>query len=445
MKQIERKRPFMSAATIGVLGIFVFLALIFLGMNIGLALLLVGFAGYAVVINPAAAIGLLRKVPATQASTYTFIVIPLFIMMGNFAFQAGLSSALYKAGNNWLSRLPGNLACGTIAACAGFGAICGSCAATCATLGTIALPEMRRYKYADRLSTGSIAMGGTLGILIPPSTPMIIYCIMAETSIGKMFIAGILPGIMMAALCIITIIILVKINPDIAPPPSKCSWKERFRSLKGLIGVVFLFSVVLGGMFSGFFSVNQSAAVGAFLAIILTAIHKNLTWKTFTSALRDTVSTFAMTFLILIGASVFSNFLAITKIPLILADTLKSMDVSFAVVLVLMTIVYIILGMLMDELPMILLTVPIFLPIVAGYGIDFIWFGIYIIFVMELGAIAPPVGLNCFIIQGISKDISLTTVYRGAMPFVATILVGVVLIYLFPQIVMVLPNLMGGK
>lgn len=435
----------MSAVTIGILGIAVFLVLIFLGMNIGLALLLTGFAGYAAVVNPAAAVGLLRKVPATQASTYTFAVIPLFIMMGNFAFQAGLSGALYKAGNNWLSRLPGNLACGTIAACAGFGAICGSCAATCATIGTIALPEMRRYRYSDRLSTGAIAMGGTLGILIPPSTPMIIYCIMAGTSIGKMFIAGVLPGIMMAILSIITIAILVKVNPGISPSPERCSWKERFASLKGLIGVVVLFGIVLGGMFSGLFSVNQSAAVGAFLAIILTALNRRLTWKAFSSALRDTITTFSMTFLILIGATVFSNFLAITKIPMILADGLKSMDVSFGVILALMTLVYIILGMLMDELPMILLTVPIFLPIVEGYGINLIWFGIYIILVMELGAIAPPVGLNCFIIQGISKDISLGTVYRGALPFVTTILFGIVLIYIFPQIVTVLPDMMGGN
>ncbi len=434
----------MSAATIGILAIIVFLVLIFLGMNIGLALLLVGFLGYAMIVNPAAAIGLLRKVPSTQASTYTFIVIPLFILMGNFAFRAGLSGALYQAGNKWLSRLPGSLACGTIAASAGFGAICGSCAATCATMGTIALPEMRKYKYADRLSTGSIAMGGTLGILIPPSTPMIIYCIMAETSIGKMFAAGVLPGIMLAALSILTIVIMVKLRPGIAPPPTKCSWRERFASLKGLIGVVILFGAVLGGMFTGFFSVNQSAAVGAFLALLLMAVNKNLTWHTFTMALKDTVTTFAMTFLILIGASVFSNFLAITKIPMVLADSLKSMDVSFAVVLVIMTLVYIILGMLMDELPMILLTVPIFLPIVASYGVDFIWFGIYIILVMELGALAPPVGLNCFIIQGISKDIPLSTVYKGALPFVITILVGIVLIYFFPQIVMVLPNLIGG-
>jgi tripartite ATP-independent transporter DctM subunit len=434
----------MTPEVIGILGIVVFLVLIFLGMNIGLSLLLVGFVGYAVVLNPAAAIGLLRTVPAAQASNYALIVIPLFILMGNFAYHAGLSSALYNAGNKWLSRFPGSLACGTIAACAGFGAICGSCAATCATMGTIALPEMRKYKYADRLSTGSIAMGGTLGILIPPSTPMILYGIMAQTSIGALFAAGVLPGIMMAILCIITIILMCRLNPSLAPAPTKSTWKEKLASLKGLIGVVILFGAVLGGMFSGFVSVNQSAAIGAFLAIILTAVNGKLNWRTIKAALKDTVTTFAMTFLILIGASVFATFLSITKIPMLLAETITSANLPFAAVLLLMTVVYIILGMIMDELPMIMLTVPIFLPIIQSYGYDLIWFGIYIILVMELGAIAPPVGMNCFIIQGVSKDIPLGTIYKGALPFVATILVGIVLITVFPQIVLALPNLLQG-
>lgn len=432
----------MSATVIAIIAIAIFLVLIFLGMNIGLALLLIGFAGYAVVVNPTAAIGLIRKVPSTQASTYALIVIPLFILMGNFGYRAGLSSALYNAGRKWLSWLPGGLAAGTIAASAGFGAICGSCAATCATMGTIALPEMRKAGYADRLSTGTIAMGGTLGILIPPSTPMIIYCIMAEESIGKQFIAGILPGILLAVLCIMLIVGMVKAKPSIAPTPEEANWRERLFSLLGLWGVIVLFGAVLGGMFSGFFSVNQSAAIGAFLALILMAVNRNLSWSSFRGAMKDTVTTFAMTFLIVIGASVFSNFLAITKMPMILADSLQSLDVSFGVVLILMTIVYVILGMLMDELPMIMLTVPIFLPIVESYGIDFIWFGIYIILVMELGAIAPPVGLNCFIIQGIAKDIPLGTIYKGALPFVIAIFVAIILIYIFPNIVMFLPNLL---
>ena len=432
----------MSAVTIGILGLIVFIVLIFLGMNIGLALFLVGFLGYAAVVNPKAAMAILRTTPATQASMYSFMVIPLFIMMGNFSFQAGLSGNLYNAGEKWLSRLPGGLACATIAACAGFGAICGSCAATCATMGTISLPEMRKYGYNDGLSTGSIAMGGTLGVLIPPSTPMILIGIMAETNIAALFIAGLLPGIVMAVLAIGTIVIRCLIDKNLAPAPKSYTWKERFASLKGLIGVIVLFGIVLGGMFSGFFSVNQSAAVGALCSILLCAVNKRLNWTTFKAAMVETVRTFAMTFLILIGATVFCAFLSITKIPIKLADAIAAMNVPFWVVIIFMTIIYMFLGMIMDELPMILLTVPIFLPIVEAYGWSFIWFGVYVVMCMELGAISPPVGLNCFIIQGISKDIPLTTVYKGALPFMLTIFVGIAILYLVPGLATWLPSLM---
>ena len=432
----------MSAVTIGILGLVIFIVLIFLGMNIGLALFLVGFVGYAAVVNPKAAMAILRTTPATQASMYSFMVIPLFIMMGNFSFQAGLSGNLYNAGEKWLSRLPGGLACATIAACAGFGAICGSCAATCATMGTISLPEMRKYGYNDGLSTGSIAMGGTLGVLIPPSTPMILIGIMAETNIAALFIAGLLPGILMAVLAIGTIVIRCKIDKNLAPAPKSYTWKERFASLKGLIGVIVLFGIVLGGMFSGFFSVNQSAAVGALCSILLCAVNKRLNWTTFKAAMIETVRTFAMTFLILIGATVFCAFLSITKIPIKLADAIAAMNVPFWVVIIFMTIIYMFLGMIMDELPMILLTVPIFLPIVEAYGWSFIWFGVYVVMCMELGAISPPVGLNCFIIQGISKDIPLTTVYKGALPFMLTIFVGIAILYLVPGLATWLPSLM---
>lgn len=440
----------MTPITIGILGIVVFLFLIFMGMNIGLALLMVGFCGYAIIINPKAAIALLRTDPATQASTYSFMVVPLFILMGNFAYHAGLSSGLYEFANKWLNKLPGSLACATVAACAGFGAICGSNAATCATMGTIAIPEMRKYGYDDRLATGSVAMGGTLGILIPPSTPMIIYCIIVEASIGKMFMAGVLPGIMMACLCILTIILLVTMNKSLAPKGADYTWKERFISLKGLVGVVILFGVVLGGMFSGWFSVNQASAVGAFLACAIMGINMvirgEFTWKAFwikfKTAMWTSIQTFAMTFLIIIGASVFCKFLTISTIPTVLADFIGGLNVSKYVIILLMTIVYLFLGMIMDELPMIMLTVPIFWPIASELGFDVIWFGIYIILVMELGAIAPPVGLNCFIISGVAKDVPLSTIYKGALPFVITIFVGVALITVFPDIVMVLPNRM---
>ncbi len=442
----------MTSLTIGILGIVVFLVLIFLGMNIGLALLMVGFGGYAIVVNPTAALALLRTDPSTQASTYSMMVVPLFILMGNLAYYAGLSGGLYDCANKWLNWLPGHLACATVAACAGFGAICGSCAATCATMGTVAVPEMRKYGYNDRLATGSIAMGGTLGILIPPSTPMIIYCIMVtEASIGALFIAGIVPGIMMAVLCMATIILQVKMNPSLAPKGERFTWKERIMSLKGIIGVVILFGAVLGGMFSGFVSVNQASALGAFIAVIIMGVNMatrgEFTWKGFWEKLKlamwTSIQTFAMTFLIIIGASVFCKFLTITNIPMTVANYIGSLDVSKYLIIALMTVIYLILGMIMDELPMIMLTVPIFWPIAQELGFSAIWFGIYIILSMELGAIAPPVGLNCFIISGVAKDVPLSEIYKGAFPFMITIFVAIAILTVFPDIATFLPELIA--
>ena len=434
----------MSMTVLAVSAIVVFLILISLGMNIGLALMTVGTVGYAIAVNPTAAIGLLRTIPATQAGSYALMVVPMFVIMGNFAFEAGLSEGLYDACSKWLSRLPGSLACGTVAACAGFGAICGSCAATAATMGTISVREMRKYGYSDKLSTGSVAMGGTLGVMIPPSTPMVVYAIMAECSIGRLFAAGILPGFTLAVMCILTIILLVKLDPTLAPKPTVCSWKERVKSLRGLFWVVVLFGVVLGGMFAGFFTVNQASAVGVALSAAVTAIRGRMTWEVFTRVIKTSVRTAAMTFLILIGAAVFCNFLAITGLPGRLAAAIAGMNVSKYIVIVIMTLIYLFLGMIMDELPMIMLTVPIFLPIIKALGFDVIWFGIYVVLVMELGAITPPVGLNCFIISGVARDVSLGTIYRGCLPFCVTIFAAIALVTAVPDIALVLPNLFFG-
>lgn len=441
----------MDPIMIGLIGIAVFLVLIFLGMNIGTAMAITGFFGYVIMINTNAAMAQMRTDPATQASTYSMMVMPLFILMGNLAFEAGMSGGLYDFSNKWLNRVPGSLSCATIVACAGFGAICGSNAATCATMGTVSLPEMRKHGYADRLSTGSIAIGGTLGMLIPPSTPMILYCIMTGASIGKQFMAGVLPGILLAFLSVMMVVIMVVTNRSLAPSGDSFTWKERFISIKGIIPVIVLFGIVLGGMFTGFFSVNQSAAIGAFLAfvimVVMMILRREFSWKAVWEktkrAFWTTIRTFSMTYLIIIGASLFCKFLAVTQLPMTVANFIADLDVSVYVIIALMTFVYLILGMIMDELPMIMLTVPIFWPIVDALGFDVLWFGIYIILTMALGAIAPPVGLNCFIISGIAKDVPLSTIYRGALPFVIAILVAIAIITIWPGIVTVLPNLMS--
>jgi tripartite ATP-independent transporter DctM subunit len=429
---------------IAVIGIVVMLSLMFLGMNIGLSMALVGFAGYWFVINFKAALGVLQTVPATQASTYALTVIPLFIMMGNFAFASGMSKGLYSAANKWLNRLPGGLSCATMVACAAFGSICGSTAATAATMGTVAIPEMRKYGYDDALSTGSVSIGGTLGIIIPPSTPMIVYGIIAEQSIGRLFAAEIIPGIILTILLCITVIILVKRNPKLAPKGQDYTWRERLASLKDLFWMVVLFGGVFYSMFSGIFTINEAAAGGAFLAMVITFITGQLSWKTFIDVMKDTVKTSAMVYLLLIGAVIFGNFLAITRLPMTMANTISSLGISRYLVFALIVVIYAILGCLMDALPMIMLTVPIFLPIITKLGFDPIWFGVMIIFVMQLGLITPPVGMNCYVISGIARDIPLQTIFRGSAPFIIPLLVAIAVCTAFPILTTWLPTAFYG-
>ncbi len=430
-----------NGITVGIIGIVIFLVLLFLGMNIGLAMMLVGFLGYMYLTNYNAALALIRTAPTDTAAKYSYIVIPLFILMGNFAFHAGLSGNLYNAASKWLSRLPGGLACATVAACAVFGAICGSTAATAATMGAIALPEMRARGYDDRISTGSLCIGGTLGVMIPPSTPMIIYAIIAECSIGKLFSAGILPGIILAVMYIIIISVRCTINKDFAPAPTSTPWGERFKSLIGLIPVVILFGVTLGGMFSGLFSVNQASCIGAALAFVIMAVNHKLTWKSFMTAMKETITTTAMTMLIMMGAMMFVGFLAITGLPAWMATTIGGMHVSKYVILLVMTFIYMILGMFMDGMAMTILTVPIFLPVIQALGWDALWFGIYIIVVMEMGCITPPVGLNLFVIYKTAKNIPLHIIWRGAIPYIFALWVGAFLFAAVPQIVTFIPSL----
>lgn len=431
----------MNLNLVAIIGIVILLLLMFNGMNIGWAMLLVGFFGYAFVVNFNAALGVLSTVPTTQAATYSLTVIPLFILMGNFAYASGISSGLYNACDKLLARLPGGLACATVGASACFGAICGSTQATAATIGVIAIPEMRKYGYDDSLSCGSVSVGGTLGIMIPPSSPMIVYGLLAMVSIGKLFSAGILPGILEAVLCMITIVILAKVNPKLVPNRVRYSAAELLRSLVGLIPMVILFGIVFIGMFSGWFTINEAAAAGALVALLLMIILRKFTWKAFFKVMKDTVKTTGMTYLILIGAVVFGNFLTITNMPSNLARMVAGLNVSRYVILAIIIAIYFIMGMLMDALPMMMLTVPIFLPIMTQLGFDEIWFGIIIIVVMQLGLITPPVGSSCYVISGIARDVPLLKIFKGSLPFCIPLLLTIVLLAIFPQIALWLPNL----
>ena len=434
----------MSLTTIAILGIVALLVMMFLGMNIGLSMLMIGFIGYGIAVNWKAAIGVLQTVPYVQAASYTMTVVPLFIMMGNFAFASGMSENLYSAANKWIGRLPGGLACATVAACAAFGAICGSTNATTATMGIVSVPEMRKYGYSDKLSCGAVSVGGGLGVMIPPSSCFIVYGIIAEQSIGRLFAAGILPGILLAVLIIMMIVVQVKVNPSLAPKGEKYGWKEKFISLVKCWDVIVLFAGTFYVMFSGIFTINEAAAAGCLLSIIIFIAKGKFTFKTFSKVMWDSIKTTSMTYLIVIGAMVFGSFLSITQMPMKLAAFIGDLNVSRYIILAAIVVVYMILGCFMDALPMIMLTVPIFFPIITGLGFDPIWFGVMIIIVMMMGFITPPVGMNCYVLSGIIRDVPLGTIFAGAVPYLVALAVGAVIITIFPDIALWIPDLIYG-
>lgn len=429
---------------VSVIGIIALVVLIFSGMNIGLSMLIVGFVGVATMTGLEPALGILKTAPYTTAATYALAVIPLFVFMGELAFASGMSAGLYNAGRKWLVRLPGGLCCGTLAACAGFAAICGSTAATAATVGTVALPEMKASGYKDSLTTGSLAAGGTLGILIPPSTGFIVYGIISETSIGRLFAAGIVPGILLAVLMMVTVVVSVKINPGLAPASPGSTWKEKLGSVLGLIPVLLLFAFVIGGILSGLFTATEAAGVGAFVSFLYLVGRTRFTWKGFVEILRNTIKTTSMIFLILIGATVFGYFLTITQLPAALASFVLESGLNEYVVVVLIILLYLMLGAIMDALAMLMLTVPIFLPIVAAMGFDPVWFGVVVVLACEVGLITPPVGLNVYVIGGIAKGVPLPTIFRGAIRFVIPLLAMVAILAAIPAISLWLPTLLYG-
>ena len=432
-----------SRPAMGLVGIGLLLLLLFSSMPIGPVMGLIGFVGFSVLVNPDASFSILGTTPYRSASNHAMSTIPLFVLMGLLCFHADLSKDVYSTLRKWLGRLPGGLAMSTVGGCAGFAAVSGSSLATAVTMGSISLPEMRRYKYADSLACGCVAAGGSIGILIPPSIAFIIYASLTEESIGKLFIAGVIPGIMEAVFYIITIYIICKIKPEMGPPGPSSTLREKLVSLKDTWGILVLFVLVIGGIYAGIFTPTEAAGVGAFGALLLGFLKRKLNGKKILNSLADACKNTAMLLLMLIGADIFSYFLTMSQIPFMLSDFVVGLPVSSAVTMWAILVVYIILGCIMPIIPAIILTIPIFLPVVTGLGYDPIWFGVIVVTMAEIGQITPPVGINVFALSGVAKDVPLGTIFKGILPFVGADIVRVALIFFFPALALWLPSLMG--
>ena len=431
-----------SMFTAGLLGIGLLLLLLFLRMPIAFAMGFVGLIGVWYFRGWVASTVVMGTTPYYTVAWYVIVVVPLFIMMGEFCFHAGLSRELYDTGYTFLGRLPGGLASATVAGCAGFAAICGESLATAATMGAVSLPEMKRFKYADSLATGCVAAGGTLGILIPPSMGFIFYAIITEQSIGELFIAGIIPGIMLASLFILSITIRARFNPTLGPPGPSTTWIQKLKALKGTWAVLVLFIVVIGGIYLGVFTPIEAGGIGAFGALLMMVIKGKFNRKNLISSLMETGRTTAMIVTIFVGVFILGYFMSTSEVPLVLADIIAGLVLNRYIILAIILIVYVILGCLMNIIPMILLTLPIFWPTIVAMDFDPIWFGVIMVIIMEMGQITPPIGMNVFAISGVAGNVPLGTIFKGIFPFVLVEMVFIVILTIFPQIATWLPGLM---
>jgi len=432
----------MSSEMIGILGIMVLFLLLFFRVYIGIAMAVVGFIGFSYLSGFKTALSLFGMIPYGTASFYTLSVIPLFVLMGQFAFHSGMSEDIYKAVYRWLGHLPGGLAMATILGCAGFAAICGSSLATAATMSTVSLPEMEKYNYDKGLATGSIAAGGTLGILIPPSIGFVIYGILTEESIGKLLLAGILPGIILTILYILSIYVVCKINPHMGPPGEKASLKEALVSMLGTWRILLLFFIVMGGIYLGVFTPIEAAGVGAFGAFLIATTRKKMSFSKILMCLHSTMKTTAMIFLILIGAEIFTLFLGVSKLPMMMVEVISGLALNRYIILTAILLLYILLGCVLDGIAMIILTIPILFPVILDLGFDPIWFGVLMVIVLEMGLITPPVGMNVYIIKGVARDVPIGVIFKGIVPFLIATFVALIIMLIFPEIALYLPTQM---
>lgn len=432
----------MSLTVIGIIGIIVLLILLFSNMPVGFVMGTVGFLGFSYLKGWGPGLSILSKDFFEMFSSHSLTVIPLFMFMGQISFYSGISSRLYDSAYVLMGARRGGLAMATVAACAGFAAISGSTNATAATMATVTIPEMERYKYDMGLAAGTVAAAGSLGILIPPSTIFIVYGILTEQSIGKLFVAGILPGLLLSFLFMSAIFLSVRKNPDLAPPGPKTTFLQKIKSLAGVIEALIIFGSVMGGLFFGLFTPTEAAATGAFFTLLLSVVRRRLSWKDFLKAIADTTRLSCMVMVIVAGATVFGHFMAITRIPFDLSNWVGSLPLPSMVIMIVIILIYMVGGCFMDAFALILLTVPIFFPVAQTLGFDPIWFGVIIVLVSEMGVITPPVGINVYVVYGVAKKIPLQTIFRGVLPFMLALLLCNLLLLLFPQIATFLPGLM---
>ena len=432
----------MSPTIVGILAIAGLFLLIFLRVPIGIALAIAGVSGYYALSGLDTTLALLGSVPFEIAYNYDLSIIALFVLMGNFAMVSGMSRDLYALARSLVGHWPGGLASATVVGCAGFAAVSGSSLASAVTMGRVALPEMERYRYSPRLATGCVAAGGTLGILIPPSTGFIIYALLTEESIGQLFLAGILPGILLTGLFMATIAIMTRLNPEIGPAAERLGADERFRSVKRSVWLLGIVLVVLGGIYTGVFTPVEAAAIGAFLTFILAIVRRKLTAETLIFCTLETIKTFAMVYLIVIGAFLFSPFLAITEIPKNLAIFVSGMHLAPLAVLLLIILGYIILGTFLEGIAIMVLSIPIVFPMILNLGYDPIWFGVLLVVILEMSLISPPLGLNVFVVKGIAPDVPMSEIFKGIIPFWGAMLVCAAILIAFPQIALILPETM---
>ncbi|SEU17444.1 TRAP transporter large permease [Variovorax sp. OV084] len=433
----------MSPDAVAILGFVALFVLMLLRVPVGMAMGLVGVVGYSYLVGPGPALKLVGQTSMRTVTDYTFGVIPMFMLMGALVSVSGVSRELFKAANSMIGHLRGGLGVATVVACGGFAAICGSSVATAATFSAVAYPEMRRFNYPPSFSTGVIAAGGTLGAILPPSTVLAVYAILTQQDIGKLFMAGIVPGILAMAMYVMTIAIIVKLRPAWLPGGEIKPWSERLKDLKNVWAPLVLFVFVIGGLYGGFFTPTEAGGVGASGAFILGLVRRKLDGPKIREALLSATRTAAAVFTVLIGALLFGYFLTITQSPQKLTEFLTGLGIGRYGVLALIMLMYLVLGCLMDAMAMIILTVPIIYPVIVHLGFDPIWFGVIIVMTVELGLIHPPVGMNVFVIKSVVKDVSFTTIFKGVLPFIVTDIVRLVILIAFPIIALWLPTRMG--